>query len=36
VFSQSVALQAGKTVDSVTLPNDTEQGNIHIHAIAQQ
>jgi hypothetical protein len=36
LFSQSVDLEAGKTVDSVTLPDDIDQGNIHIHAIAQQ
>lgn len=36
VFSVAVPLQAGKTVQSVTLPGDTDQGALHVFAIAQK
>ena len=35
-FSVSVPLQAGKTVASVTLPATTDQGTLHVFAIAQR
>jgi predicted alpha-1,2-mannosidase len=36
LFSASVAVQAGKTVQSVTLPSRANQGALHVFAIAQK